>query len=85
MDDGTWRHYWQYPVYGQSFQEIIDVYHDDDEDGVAMRDGVVWMDLTGTRFRGERHANTIIPKSSRDLVASTSVEESRPIQYKGIE
>jgi hypothetical protein len=51
MDDGTWRHYWQYPIYGESFEEIIDVYKEEDEDGIEMRDGdVVWSDPTRTRF-----------------------------------
>jgi hypothetical protein len=51
MDDGTWRHYWQYPIYGESFEEIIDVYKEEDEDGIKLRDGdVVWSDITRTRF-----------------------------------
>jgi hypothetical protein len=28
MDNGDWRHYWQYPVYGQSFKEILDIYRE---------------------------------------------------------
>jgi len=52
MEDGTWRHYWQYPIYGESFTEIIDVYKEEDEDGNKIRDGdVVWSDITRTRFK----------------------------------
>ena len=51
MNDGTWRHYWQYPIYGETFTEVIDVYKEEDEDGVRMRDGdVVWSDITRSRF-----------------------------------
>ena len=52
MADGTWRHYWQYPIYGEWFDEVIDVYKEEDEDGIKMRDGdVVWSDITRTRFQ----------------------------------
>jgi hypothetical protein len=51
MNDETWRHYWQYPIYGESFEEIIDVYKEEDEDGIKMREGDdVWSDITRTRF-----------------------------------
>jgi hypothetical protein len=51
MEDGRWRHYWQYPIYGESFEEILDVYKEEDEDGVRMSEGdVVWSDFTRTRF-----------------------------------
>jgi hypothetical protein len=64
MDDGEWRHYWQYPVYGQSFKEILDTYRETAEDGTAMSEGnVVWMDMTRTRFwleegEGEQERDT---------------------------
>jgi len=52
MRDGTWRHYWQYPIYGESFTEDIDTYKEKDEDGIRMGDGdVVWSDIPRTRFR----------------------------------
>jgi hypothetical protein len=62
IKDGTWRHYWQYPIYGESFEEIIDVYKEEDEDGIKMRDGdVVWSDITRTRFHttGERDSQSL--------------------------
>ena len=52
MADGTWRHHWQYPIYGEWFDEVIDVYKEEDEDGIKMRDGDgVWSDITRTRFQ----------------------------------
>jgi len=52
MQDGTWRHYWQYPIYGESFTEVIDTYKEKDEEGIRMRDGDdVWSDITRTCFK----------------------------------
>lgn len=50
MENGDWSHYWQYPVYGYSFKEILDVYRDKAEDGSMPEGVVIWMDLTRTRF-----------------------------------
>jgi hypothetical protein len=51
MDDGDWRHYWKYPMYGQSFKEILDIYREKSEHGDELKDGSeVWTDLTRTRF-----------------------------------
>lgn len=69
MIDGSWRHYWQYPIYGESFSEIIDVYKEKSEDGMEMRDGsIVWMDITRTRFEveGEREGTKLVSGSRID-------------------
>jgi hypothetical protein len=51
MEDSAWRHYWQYPVYGHPFREIIDVYKGTCENGTNIHDGeVTWTDLTRTRL-----------------------------------
>jgi hypothetical protein len=83
MNDGTWRHYWQYPIYEESFEEIIDVYKEEDEDGIKMRGGdLVWSDITRTRFhtnggrdskslRGGRLQNGDAHQG--DVVSSTSI------------
>jgi hypothetical protein len=85
MDDGTWRHYWQYPVYGHPFKEVIDVYKEECEDGESMRDEeVVWMDITTTRFWSEAGAsgqsmsvNCGDGKSARSHIATASSPSSR--------
>jgi hypothetical protein len=59
MKDGTWRHYWQYPIYGESFTEVIDVYKEEDEKGIKMGDGsLVWSDITRTRFHATGRGDT---------------------------
>jgi hypothetical protein len=83
MNDGTWRHYWQYPIYEESFEEIIDVYKEEDEDGIKMRGGdLVWSDITRTRFHTNGGRDSMSLRGGRlqngdahqgDVVSSTSI------------
>lgn len=66
MEDGTWRHYWQYPIYGESFTEVIDTYKEKDEEGIRMRDGDdVWSDITRTRFKTTDAGKVMTSEGSR--------------------